>query len=232
MFSISRSHSMTTRIADGLLALTVEQVHQGLQVDDVKNPLVGLEGRSSLLNRLGSCLKQEPTYFPCKDGNPRPGNLLDYLLDHPTSKKSADGAIVVQIDTLWKAVREGFKGVWPATRTKIDGESMGDVWPCGVLRKPGATEEDTAHLVPFHKLSQWLTYSLMEPMESLMKIRIEGLGKMTGLPEYRNGGLFVDFGVLTLKEDAKQRGLELAKKASKSPDVPMFEPSDPVVVEW
>lgn len=43
-------------------------------------------------------------------------------------------------------------------------------------------------LVPFHKLSQWLTYSLLEPMSVLIGVQFEGLDLMTGLAEYRNGG--------------------------------------------
>jgi hypothetical protein len=52
--------------------------------------------------------------------------------------------------------------------------------------------------VPFHKLSQWLSYSLIEPLKwaGLTVIDIDGL---TGLPEYRNGGLFLDTDVLRLK---------------------------------
>ena len=50
-------------------------------------------------------------------------------------------------------------------------------------------------LVPLHKLSQWLAYSLIEPLiEAGFSItEIDGL---TGLAEYRNGGLFIDAGVL------------------------------------
>jgi len=49
--------------------------------------------------------------------------------------------------------------------------------------------------VPFHKLSQWLAYSLIEPLE-MAGLTVENLDELTGLPEYRNGGLFVDLGVI------------------------------------
>lgn len=57
---------------------------------------------------------------------------------------------------------------------------------------------------------------------------------MTGLPEYRNGGLFIDTGVLALKEKDEQRGLERFKKESPAAKevTPMFEASDDVIVEW
>ena len=33
--------------------------------------------------------------------------------------------------------------------------------------------------------------------------RVEGAEKMTGLPEYRNGGLFIDYKVLTPKKEVE-----------------------------
>lgn len=93
-------------------------------------------------------------------------------------------------------------------------------------------------IVPFHKLTQWLTYSLMQPMQSLLNIHFAGAELLTGLPEYRNGGLFVDLGVLSLKKHDVDRGLEnysdyCRRKNTKPVEVaPMFEPSDDVIVEW
>jgi hypothetical protein len=56
-------------------------------------------------------------------------------------------------------------------------------------------------VIPFHKLSQWLTYSLCEPLEQA-GVAVTHLGGLTGLPEYRNGGLFVDAGVLVPRDPA------------------------------
>ena len=55
--------------------------------------------------------------------------------------------------------------------------------------------------MPFHKLSQWLTYSLLEPLQEL-GLAIAGLDELTGLPEYRNGGLCLDIGLLRAKDAA------------------------------
>jgi hypothetical protein len=52
--------------------------------------------------------------------------------------------------------------------------------------------------VPFHKLSQWLTYSLVEPLEGA-GIEVTELDRLTALAEYRNGGLLIDLGVLLPK---------------------------------
>jgi hypothetical protein len=53
--------------------------------------------------------------------------------------------------------------------------------------------------VPLHKLSQWMSYSLIEPLEA-SGIQVTDVDGLTGLAEYRNGGLFVDTGVLVLKD--------------------------------
>lgn len=53
--------------------------------------------------------------------------------------------------------------------------------------------------VPFHKLLQWLMYSYVEVLERNFHCTVHNKALQTGLPEYRNGGLFVDLGVLELK---------------------------------
>jgi hypothetical protein len=78
----------------------------------------------------------------------------------------------------------------------------------------------------------------MQPLQSQLKIHFAGTEMLTGLPEYRNGGLFVDLGVLTLKKDDMDRGLEnygdyCRRHNLKAVEVaPMFEVSDDVIVEW
>ena len=55
--------------------------------------------------------------------------------------------------------------------------------------------------MPLHKLSQWLAYSLIEPLQ-WAGIEVTDIDGLTGLAEYRNGGLFIDTGVLTLRDPA------------------------------
>jgi len=51
------------------------------------------------------------------------------------------------------------------------------------------TPNDPEGIVPFHKLSQWLAYSLIEPLEAA-GIAVDGLGEPhRASPIYRNGGL-------------------------------------------
>lgn len=48
-------------------------------------------------------------------------------------------------------------------------------------------ELNSSTLVPFHKLTMWLTYSLIEILQHVLEWKVEGMEDMTGLPEYRNG---------------------------------------------
>lgn len=98
--------------------------------------------------------------------------------------------------------------------------------------------EPWENIVPFHKLTQWLCYSLMVPMTKLLHIHFAGAELLTGLPEYRNGGLLIDTGLLTLREADSKRGLEAYRRNAMvegQPNmevVPLFNVSDDVIVEW
>lgn len=71
-----------------------------------------------------------------------------------------------------------------------------------------------------------------------MSMHFVGAELMTGLPEYRNGGLFIDTGVLNLKAKEEKRGLEQFQANCERTGVvgmevvPMFGAGDDVVVEW
>ncbi|KAJ2334855.1 hypothetical protein GGI00_001655 [Coemansia sp. RSA 2681] len=214
--------------ARALMSLTDEELLRGFQVSE-ENPLLGGENRAELLRSLGKAMSGDgAAYFGGKcacAGHPaRPGFMLDYL------EKSADTPKTATIDSVWEVIVDGLASVWPASRTQLDGVSLGDVWPCSTL---AATQDDdgegseASRLVPFHKLSQWLTWSVLEVIVKLAGFKVAGIERLTGLPEYRNGGLFVDMGVLTLKEADCQRGL-----VQGSGGVPRFEGFDPVIVEW
>ena len=163
--------------AAGLAALDAAVLAQAFQVSDA-NPLAGLEGRAALLRRLGAALLARPDLF----GQGRPGGLFDTLANRGTVEASA----------LLAALLDGLGPAWPS-RIVLAGRPLGDVW-----RHPAAPGDG---LVPFHKLSQWLAYSLMEVFEDA-GVPVTGIGALTGLPEYRNGGLLLDTGVLRLRDPA------------------------------
>lgn len=144
---------------------------------------------------------------------------------------------IVPLPTLWSVLIDGLAPIWPASRTEVDGTSIGDAWRLTTMPADAATPLWET-IVPFHKLSQWLCYSLMQPMTKLMNIHFAGAELLTGLPEYRNGGLFIDTGVLTLRRDETKRGLEAFHRNAEREGkpslevVPMFTPDDDVIVEW
>ncbi|MEG4986396.1 URC4/urg3 family protein [Microcoleus sp. BR0-C5] len=174
--------------SQGLSKLKLESLAAGFQVSR-DNPLVGLTGRLELLQRLGNAICQHPLLFGSE--NPRSGNLAKYLLDSGVS-----GVNTVKAAEVLSAILTGFGEIWPG-RYAIGGVNLGDVW-----RHPALTGENLGDdLVPFHKLSQWLTYSLLEPLQEL-GLEVTGLDELTGLPEYRNGGLCLDIGLLQAKDSA------------------------------
>ncbi|KAL2040560.1 hypothetical protein N7G274_006539 [Stereocaulon virgatum] len=214
----------------GLKRLSLQQLARGLQVSE-NNPMAGLEGRAGLLSRLGDALKN-PALFG-REG--RPGHMLDHLLSHPTTQ--AASVPVITVPTLWAVLINGLSSVWPSTRTQIDGVSLGDAWPCSSM-PPSPPSLPWENIVPFHKLTQWLCYSLMVPMTKVMKIHFAGTELLTGLPEYRNGGLLIDTGLLTLKDKDADRGLAayrdnaMQKGQPNMEVVPLFSTDDDVIVEW
>ncbi|OJJ99755.1 URC4/urg3 family protein [Aspergillus aculeatinus CBS 121060] len=214
----------------GLKKITVEVLAKGMQHSE-QNPLAGIQGRAGLLIRLSEALNNQDFFGV----DARPGNLLDYLLSHPSTLASS--VPIVPITTLWSVLMDGLTPIWPPSRTQIDGLSIGDAWPCSDLPK-SPPAQPWENIVPFHKLTQWLCYSIMVPMSKLMKIHFAGSELLTGLPEYRNGGLLIDMGLLSLKEKDLERGLTAYRENAQikgQPNVevvPLFSTDDDVVVEW
>lgn len=203
--------------AVGLARVTAEKTALAMQVGST-NRMVGLEGRATLLANLSRALNGSPQFF---GGDGRPGNLLDFL---KKESKTEGDVRRVPVAALWHALISGLASIWPTDRTTLGGVPLGDVWPCKVLRRYAAAEWDA--LVPFHKLTGWTAYSLMEPIEKILGWKFEGKEYMTGLPEYRNGGLFVDFDVLTLKSSS------LPESVFNADNIPQLSPSHPAIIEW
>jgi hypothetical protein len=153
---------------------------------DEGNELLGLEGRAALLNRLGAVLESRPDLYASAD-SPRPGGLFDVLCARAVNRQLAAGAI---LETLLEALGP----IWQA-RPTLSGVALGDCWPHPAL----AGSRPEHGYAALHKLSQWLAYSLIEPLENA-GILITHMHQLTGLAEYRNGGLFVDMGVLVPRD--------------------------------
>ncbi len=187
--------------AEGLQRLSETDLAAAFQAN-TENPIVGLSGRLTLLQQLGAALATQPIHF---GQNPaRPSNLLDYLIE--------EKGTTIDAGELLTTVLESLGSIWPG-RVTLGHTNLGDVWPHPALE--GTNPGD--NLVPFHKLSQWLTYSLIEPLTAA-GIDVTNLNALTGLAEYRNGGLCVDLGLLVPRHSAVTRQQHL--------------PGSPVVVEW
>jgi len=173
--------------AEKLAEFSASTLEHGFQVRS-DNPLVGLEGRADLLRRLGQLMASRKDVFGQRD-TPRPGGLFDHLLAQANSSAIAAPSIL-------RAVLLQLGPIWPS-RLSLAGVPLGDCWKHPAIK----TDDATSGLVPLHKLSQWLTYSLIEPLQRA-GLDVSDIDGLTGLAEYRNGGLFVDLGVLGLRDAA------------------------------
>jgi hypothetical protein len=160
------------------------------------NELAGLDGRAGLMRALGAAAALQPGLFGAE-------GRLGRLYDHWLPRRAALPAPAILRDLLL-----AFGAIWPG-RLTLEGVPLGDCWRHGAAPGDG--------LVPLHKLSQWLAYSLIEPLAEagFAVTEIDGL---TGLAEYRNGGLFIDGGVLVPRDP------DLGRAA--------LDPASEPVVEW
>ena len=185
----------------GLKKISMQDLEQGFQVTE-KNPLVGLDGRLHLLHTLGRVLEQGSEYFG--EDNGRLGGLWDYFVQLGDSEQGINGSQILS------AIQQGLGSIWPK-RASINWFNLGDVW----VYDPLGT--GVRSLIPFHKLSQWITYSVIDLMDQ-EGITVHGLEDLTALAEYRNGGLCLDSGLIKLR---KIRFADMK-----------HQPGDRIIVEW
>ncbi len=192
--------------AQGLRALATDHLAQALQVTHA-NPLQGLEARAVLLRRLGEAMSEQPEVFG-EDG--RPGGLFDMLVSPlgPDIPHTAD----ISAHDILSQLLESLSGIGPSDN-EVDGIALGDCWRHAAVRGPA----DSDGWVPLHRLAQWLAYSLLEPFQ-WGGVQVRGMDRLTGLPDYRNGGLMIDSGVLRLRDPHAV--------------LHAWQPGDEVIVEW
>lgn len=181
------------------------------------NPMVGLEGRAALLARLGAVLADEAGRDAARGlaTEARPALLFDRITRQGTLTQ------VSAVQVLGEVLRT-LAPIWPRGAS-IKGVPAGDVgahrWAGDAVPGDGH-DATTGGWVPFHKLSQWMSYSLLEPLQwaGVQVTGLDGPSGLTGLPEYRNGGLFIDGGVIV------PRSQSLRERTHK--------PEDETIVEW
>jgi hypothetical protein len=180
LFSSDAAHPLRVDAA-GLRAIDVGRLADAFQISP-SNPLVGFEGRVALLHRLAEALAAQPELF---GPHGRPGGLFDLLVERPGPVTAHD---------ILSHLLASLSGIW-LTHNTIGDHPLGDCWRHQAITGSGLTRG----WMPFHKLSQWLTYSLLEPFE-WAGVYVQGVDALTGLPEYRNGGLLLDTEVLRLRD--------------------------------
>jgi hypothetical protein len=173
--------------AERLMLLSPETIARGFQSME-GNELLGVAGRADLLARLGAAVAAKPDVFARHD-RARPGGLYDLLLAQAEDRRLPAPRIL-------DALLEHLGTIWPS-RLMLGGVPLGDTWRHPAIKRVDATDG----FVPIHKLSQWLAYSLIEPLQ-WSGIEVTDIDGLTGLAEYRNGGLFVDAGVVRLRDPA------------------------------
>jgi hypothetical protein len=179
-FSSAPDSSPLRADAAGLAALSEGDLARFFQVD-ADNPMVGLGGRAALLQRLGQLVGSGEGVGGDVS---RVGTIADRL-----RAQAVAGQGRLPAAAILAAVLAGLGPIWPG-RHERGGINLGDTWP-----------HPTLGLVPLHKLSQWLTYSMIEPLEAA-GIEVVDLDELTGLAEYRNGGLLIDGGLVVPKDPA------------------------------
>lgn len=168
-----------------LTHITEDHIKNYFQVS-VSNPLFGSKGRAELLHRLGKNIEKNDSYFVAPGSTfKRLGYLVDYFLRERPSK-------VIEAPFILKTLLRAFGEIWPG-RIVLNDVNLGDTW---LHDKLGTGVKS---FVPLHKLSQWLTYSLLEPLEEL-GFTVTRIDDLTGLAEYRNGGLFLDLDLFSPKD--------------------------------
>lgn len=180
--------------ATGLRALATDELAAAFQVTET-NALVGLEDRAILLRRLGEVMTEQPEVFG--DQVQRPGGLFDMLVSPlgPDAPHTADIAAHDILSQILMSLPE----IWPAANF-IGTVPLGDCWRHPAVRGEGLTDG----WMPLHKLSQWMTYSLLEPFE-WSGAKVHDTHLLTALAEYRNGGLMIDSGLLRLRDEGATR---------------------------
>ena len=212
-----------------------------------ENPMIGLEGRAALLARLGRAMieRQQRAGAGVAAGGQgreaarkaaataattattttteestllRPSQIYDRLL-RPREEDGSHAMVTTSAAAVLAEVLRLTAPAW-ASGSVVMGQPAGDMWThrwAGDALPGGQRDRFTAGVVPFHKLSQWLTYSLIEPLQ-WAGVTVTAVEELTGLPEYRNGGLLLDTGVIVPRDaHAVDR---------------RWKPGDEFIVEW
>lgn len=179
--------------AHALIRLEEDEIVWGLQLDRNRDSDT-IKSATELLRRLGEASGLRPDLFEV-DGATRPGHVVDRFFADNASKP-------VELTALLEALLDGLSPMWQGG-AQLDDVTLGDAWRHSSLLQ----DQDAPGIVPFHLPAQEMAYALVEPF-AWVGIEIAGLDGLTGLANLEHAALFLDNGVLALKEapDAEPEG--------------------------
>ena len=187
-----------------LAALDARALAEVFQVS-LDNPLVGLEGRAALLHRLGDALRAQPQVYTALG---QPGHLFDALTHHRHAPElhhhHPNAAVthhqVAAARVLGVAARYASAASGRAA-SRCSGMPLGDVWPHPARRRRRARAPAGCRFTSCLSGSPIRCSS----RSNGPACRCTELDALTGLPEYRNGGLLLDAGVIVPRDAATSR---------------------------
>ena len=117
-----------------LAKLPADSLGHGFQASD-DNPIIGLEARARVLNRLGQILVNDAEVFP----HQRPGDILEHIHKNFGNEISAGKLLEVVLDV--------FHGLW-THGADLEGIPMGDAWFYNGFEDDS---RDSQKIIVFHK---------------------------------------------------------------------------------
>lgn len=171
--------------AHALIRLEEDEIVWGLQLDRNRD-CDTIKSATELLRRLGEASGLRPDLFEV-EGATRPGHLVI-----PFFRASEDAP--VELAKLLEALLDGLSPMWQGG-AKLDDVTLGDAWQHSALLQ----DLEAPGIVPFHLPAEELAYALVEPFAQV-GIEVVGLDDLTGLANLDHAALFLDTGVLTLKD--------------------------------
>ncbi|WP_346900347.1 DUF1688 family protein [uncultured Roseibium sp.] len=171
--------------AHALIRLEDDEIVWGLQLDRNRDSDT-VRSITELFRRLGEASGLRPDLFEI-DGATRPGHLVVPFF-------AASASAPVELAKLLEALLDGLSPMWQGG-AKLEDVTIGDAWHHSALLQ----DLDAPGIVPFHLPAQEMAYALVEPFAQA-GVEVVGLDDLTGFANLEHAALFLDAGVLTLKD--------------------------------
>jgi len=173
--------------AHALIRLVPEELSADLTASDGK-PLPDGEHRFRRLVKLGEAIGLRPDLF--SDGKiTRPGLLFDRLT-------AAGNDSAVQMHAVLDKIQDGLGPIWPDAN-KIGDVALGDTEVHPAL----ASGDETSMFLPLHAVSQFLAFSLIEPL-AWAGYGCDGFDRLAGIADRTQCAFMLDGGLISISDEA------------------------------